>query len=68
MEADKDRIRKEVSDRLRESLEEQYAPIETLFENVYDKLPRTLQRQQAELLLHVEKHKREYEVEFGLSQ
>ncbi len=68
LEAKKDAIRKEVSDSLRESLEEQYPPLESLFEDVYDKLPRSLQRQQEELTAHVARHRDLYEKEFNLSK
>ena len=62
----KDKIRKEVSDCLRESLNEQYPSIDSLFEDVFAEVPKHLKAQRDELNAHIARHRKQYEAEFEL--
>jgi 2-oxoisovalerate dehydrogenase E1 component alpha subunit len=62
----KDKIRKEVSDCLRDSLNEQYPSINSLFEDVYAEMPKHLRSQRDELNAHIARHRKQYEAEFDL--
>jgi len=66
METVKDKIRKEVSDCLRESLNEQYPSIDSLFEDVFAEVPKHLKAQRDELNAHIARHRKQYEAEFEL--
>lgn len=66
IDAIKDKVRKEISDCLRDSLNEKYPPINSLFEDVFAEMPKHLQAQRDELNAHIARHRKQYEAEFEL--